>query len=248
MFISGFGNVGCRHLYLVLFMLVVIDLCLFIMFLYVLLGCGDEIIQEKSPQEGEVFVDVDNDGFLNNEDCDDADSDTYPGAIEVCDGFDNNCDGFIDETGALGEVQFFIDADEDGFGHESQSMISCFQPEGYVLNIDDCDDRDADVHPETFWFQDIDGDGYGTGDVSLQQCEAPEGYVFTDSDCNDMDAEINPETHWYRDADQDGFGTDEDMLITCAPVTGYVLLDGDCDDDNRSLSPLTTWLVDAESV
>ncbi|WP_461445396.1 Ig-like domain-containing protein, partial [Maribacter sp.] len=41
-------------------------------------------------------VDADNDGFFNDVDCDDSDNTVFPGAPEVCDGKDNNCDGLTD--------------------------------------------------------------------------------------------------------------------------------------------------------
>jgi len=45
--------------------------------------------------EGEP--DADGDGWPASVDCDDADSAVYPGAVELCDGRDNDCDGLVDE-------------------------------------------------------------------------------------------------------------------------------------------------------
>ncbi|MDO9280679.1 MAG: MopE-related protein [Pseudomonadota bacterium] len=50
-------------------------------------------------------VDADGDGSTADEDCDDGDATVFPGAPELCDGRDNNCDGRFD----IDE-----DADEDG--------------------------------------------------------------------------------------------------------------------------------------
>ena len=59
---------------------------------------------EKQPEINTNTVDTaferadsDGDGYFNDEDCDDADSTSHPGAVEVCDGVDNNCNGQVDE-------------------------------------------------------------------------------------------------------------------------------------------------------
>ena len=49
----------------------------------------------------------------NNTDCDDNNNAKYPGAPEICDGIDNDCDGTIDE-GVL-EHSIYLDRG-DGFG------------------------------------------------------------------------------------------------------------------------------------
>ncbi len=56
-------------------------------------------------------------------DCDDTDSDVHPGALETCNGIDDNCDGTVPE----GEL---LDDDGDGF-----------------VRCEECDDTDPDVHP-----------------------------------------------------------------------------------------------------
>ncbi len=44
-----------------------------------------------------VPVDADHDGVAAEEDCDDTDGNVFPGAPEVCDGVDQDCDGAADE-------------------------------------------------------------------------------------------------------------------------------------------------------
>ncbi|MEN8248729.1 MAG: MopE-related protein, partial [Bacteroidota bacterium] len=81
---------------------------------------------------------------LDNSDCNDTEATINPGATEVCDEIDNNCDGSVDE--GL-NTTWYIDNDSDGYGDINTSQISCTQPEGYVGNNTDCDDNDSDRYP-----------------------------------------------------------------------------------------------------
>ncbi len=89
-------------------------------------------------------VDNDNDGYPSDVDCDDNDPTVNPGATEICDGIDNNCDGNIDE-GVLNT--YYQDADSDGYGNPAVSTQACTQPSGYVTDNIDCDDANSAVNP-----------------------------------------------------------------------------------------------------
>src|SRR5690606_24204125 len=81
---------------------------------------------------------------LDDTDCDDADATTYPGAPELCDGIDNNCNGEVDE-GVL--IPFYADADADGHGDVAAVIMACMPPSGYVATAGDCNDADPAIHP-----------------------------------------------------------------------------------------------------
>ncbi|MBN2798838.1 MAG: hypothetical protein JXX28_06780 [Deltaproteobacteria bacterium] len=79
-------------------------------------------------------------------DCDDDNPAAYPGAAEVCDGVDNNCNSVVDlDTPA--PPTWYLDYDGDLYGNPRFTQTSCAQPGGYVSNDDDCDDDDPAISP-----------------------------------------------------------------------------------------------------
>lgn len=82
-----------------------------------LFGCPSE----PYPIGTGLTVDADQDGVLEDDDCDDTNPNIHAGLSEVCDGLDNNCSGSVDENGvceaepiavvqdALVDVLFVID-------------------------------------------------------------------------------------------------------------------------------------------
>jgi hypothetical protein len=90
-----------------------------------------------------TFMDSDGDGFgsgdavgcgiaSSNDDCDDVQSDVFPGAIEICNSVDDNCDGEVDE---FVTTTYFADMDSDGFGNASETIQSCQPVVGYVAGF-----------------------------------------------------------------------------------------------------------------
>ena len=56
------------------------------------------------------------------QDCDDTNSSVYPGAVEVCNGMDDDCDGEVDE--GFVEATWYPDEDGDGYGDGSGASVS----------------------------------------------------------------------------------------------------------------------------
>ena len=90
-----------------------------------------------------AYADSDGDGYATADDCDDTNPQINPGAPEVCDGIDNDCDGQVDEN----EVTYWADTDGDGYGDANSAMELCEEQPGYVLNSQDCDDTNGAINP-----------------------------------------------------------------------------------------------------
>lgn len=131
-------------------------------------------------------TDVDDDGYDFSVDCDETNSAINPGADEVCDGVDNDCNDGVDEADALDAVTWYRDADADKYGNALVISVACTVPTGYVSNDTDCNDADSSVNSYTIFYLDADGDGLGSDTIgSFCAITAPTDYVTNSDDTND---------------------------------------------------------------
>jgi hypothetical protein len=204
--------------------------------------------------------DLPSDAAVTDGDCDDNDPARSPGATEICDAVDNDCDGLSDNDDDTLFSPWYADVDEDGLGDPSNVVMQCGAPVGFVGAAGDCNDNDPGVTDGVLWYRDADQDGFGTADDTLDACVQPPGYVLSATDCDDTDPLRAPGriefcdqidndcdgiadedafdgTPWYRDADQDGFGTDLDAVSSCEAPDGFTAADGDCNDGVPTIHP-----------
>lgn len=106
-------------------------------------------------------------GYVANAtDCNDANSAINPGATEICNGIDDNCNGSIDE--GLTFTTYYADADVDGYGDAATSVSSCSPVAGYVTDNTDCNDAENTVYPGAIEICDgLDNDCNGDIDENL---------------------------------------------------------------------------------
>jgi hypothetical protein len=161
--------------------------------------------------------DIDGDGDPNLTDCAQANPAVHHGAIEACNGKDDDCDGVIDQADSMGCEATYYDNDNDGFGNGANSKCLCGPQGKYSASAGtDCNDANPLVFPG-----------------------APEVCNGLDDDCSGAadDPGSTGCTLWYADADEDGFGAG-DAVCLCAPAGEWTAAaGGDCDDASGGVFP-----------
>lgn len=201
--------------------------------LLILVSCVCLALTAAGCIESNPYRDADGDGYLTRDsgeggtpdpvgdgeicgetlcDCNDHDNTIHPGATELCDGIDNNCDAALDENVT---IAFYPDLDSDGYGDAAGTAIqACSATLLQAPSNDDCDDTLNNIHPD-----------------AEEVC---------DSQDNDCDTEIDESLTLlvYPDLDDDGYGASASTPIeACAPDTLQSLTDNDCDDAEESVHP-----------
>ena len=208
----------------------------------------DGVVDEGSGVLG--WADMDNDGYGdatapvttcggddplivdNDDDCDDANADIHPGAVEDCaDTFDKNCDGSFGTTDNDGDGVLACEECDD-----REASVYPGAPEVCDFLDNDCDGSvDVDATDATSWYADQDGDGYGAEDDVLAACEQPEGYAPFDGDCDDTNAAYNPGIVEDCSSTED-LNCDGSLAYEDADSDGFVACE-ECDDADPSVFP-----------
>ena len=248
-------------------------------------GDGVRMLQDCDDTDAEIgrltwFIDLDGDGFgagagieqceapddryvLVGGDCDDARSEAYPEADELCNGVDDDCDDAVDNDAI--PLDWYADEDEDGWGDPDDLIESCDFVDGYTRDVGDCDDADAAVNPEALevcnevdddcdgltdddddsvsdastWYLDVDGDDYGQDAAALVQCFQPEGYAALGGDCVDSDTAFNPGATESDCTDPNDYNCDGSTGFADADEDGWPACQ-ECDDTDEAVNPDAT--------
>ncbi|MBT6179256.1 MAG: hypothetical protein HOI23_18570, partial [Deltaproteobacteria bacterium] len=152
-------------------------------------------------------------------DCDDSDSTVNPGASEICDGQDNDCNSAIPSD----------EVDDDSDGYVECTLVGEWDGSGSKEG-GDCDDSTGSYSPVYTWYIDSDGDGFGNSADGGDNCMPASGdvHVTNNTDCNDSNAEIK-------------VGATE----VCDLVDNDC--DGAIDDADSGVSGQPTWYQDSDS-
>lgn len=110
------------------------------------------------------------------------------------------------------KLTWYRDGDADSYGG-NETLITCEEPAGYVLNSLDCDDDDNTTYPGAF-----------------EACNS------FDDDCDGLIDEGYPVLTIYQDDDEDGYG-DGNAISYCVIPPGFADKPGDCEDENPNIHP-----------
>lgn len=211
------------------------------------------------PQNAQAACYQPNGYVLDNSDCDDSRLESYPNADEYCNGFDDDCNGTIDDTTALDALLWYEDNDSDGYGNINITTNACSSPSGYVSDNTDCDDTRSLTYPNAdeycngidddcdntldesavdafSWYYDSDGDSFGDPSITEWACNAPINHVLDNTDCNDALVSVYPGADEYCNGIDDDCDSTIDEGDSVDVSLWFIDTDGDgFGDDNQPL-------------
>ena len=144
-------------------------------------GWGNPTLMIRSCQPLDGYVEL---GL----DCDDRNDAIHPGATEVCDFIDNDCDELIDQedevTAGEDDPVCYMDDDADGFGDiDDVGVHTCACGEDETSVPGDCDDKARNIHPEAAFY------GYPTADGHFDyNCDGTEEPHYDTQGVCELDA------------------------------------------------------------
>lgn len=193
----------------------------------------------------ETLIDADGDGFAAatlgacGMDCDDSERMTFPGAEELCDTVDNDCDGDVDEEAPF----WFADCDGDGFAAaDAPSEQGCHvpPPEGTGCARDSLSDWTA-LRPD------------GAASIDCNDADGARHPGATETPGGNGDENCDGQELCYADADQDGYRSADEAVITSvdgdcrdAMEAPALMPGGDCDDHDEKIHPDQVEIVGDE--
>ena len=153
--------------------------------------------------------------ITDHTDCDDTEGTVYPGATELCDYLDNDCDGALDTDE--------VDNDGDSYDEcegDCNDGNAAINPGASEVSCDYVDNNcDLVMHPDEV---DNDGDSY---DECSDDCDDTDAFVSpgaTEIACDYIDNDCDGDLHGDEE-DDDGDGWDE--------------CNGDCSDGQAGVNP-----------
>ncbi|MBM4395072.1 MAG: thrombospondin type 3 repeat-containing protein [Deltaproteobacteria bacterium] len=161
--------------------------------------------------------DIDGDRDPNETDCAPFDAKISKFELEKCNGYDDNCNGLIDEEDAVGCLTFFYDEDRDGYGSTQKKCLCA--PLGFydAPTGDDCNDKNHNINP-------------GVQEICGNQVD--DNCNISQNDENAIGCE-----KFYYDWDQDNWGTPDFKCLCSAMGDWRTRFSGDCDDSDQSVNP-----------
>ncbi|MEE2828078.1 MAG: MopE-related protein [Myxococcota bacterium] len=210
--------------------------------------CDGSLVDEFGDVDGDTVPDCidsdsDNDTFLDAVDCQPFDSTMYPGALEVCDNFDGDCDGDLVDgfpNFDSDNLPDCVDPDADGDGFSIPGDCEDLNVFVFPGAAESCDNIDSDCDGSLAdEFPDLDGDTIpdcvdldvdGDGDPAVTDCDDLDPLYYTNAVelCDTLDFDCDGDLI-------DGFpDTDGDLEPDCIDLDD----DGDFDPDSTDCGPL----------